>query len=415
MSTNTTKNTVLIAGAGLGGLCLAQALKKHSIPFKIFERDMKQNFRAQGYRLRISEFGILSLQYALDDKIWDLFDKTAALFELPGPKARINTFTAEPLAQGALGGGPPPGAQGDMTPYTVDRTAMRDVLLTGLEDELQFGKAVSRYEESADGVTVYFNDGSSETGALLVGADGVKSTIRQQLLPEYPFLDTEMRIMYGKSPLTAELKSKFLDNAQHGMSLLYDDGSMDNGPKTGVLEAIKFPQGKVVAHISLPDDYIYWVLVVRKEHMPIPDAEVLRLDNEASSDLALTLTDKWHPRVRAIIELQDRTQTSTLRMTSVDPEMPDWEATGRVTLLGDAIHALPPTGGAGVNTALRDAADLAQKIVQAGGSANITRDIVAEYEKDLREFARKWVGMSWQAGQKAFGLKSREECRKLTF
>jgi 2-polyprenyl-6-methoxyphenol hydroxylase-like FAD-dependent oxidoreductase len=415
MSTNTTNGTVLIAGAGLGGLCLAQALKKHSIPFKIFERDLKQNFRAQGYRLRISEFGILSLQYALNDEIWDLFEKTTALFEASRPGSRINTLTAEPLAQGALGGGPPAGAHGNMTPYTVDRTTMRDVLLMGLEDELQFGKVVIRYEESADGVTVYFNDGSSETGAFLVGADGVKSTIRRQLLPDYLYLDTEMRMLFGKSPMTTELKSKFLDNAQSGMSLLYDDGSMDNGPKTGVLEAIKFPQGKAVAHISLPDDYIYWVLVVRKEHMPIPDAEVLRLDNEASSDLALSLTEKWHPRVRSIIELQDRTQTSTLRMSSVDPEMPDWEATGRVTLLGDAIHALPPTGGAGVNTALRDAADLARKIVQAGGSENITRDIVAEYETDLRDFSRKWVAMSWGAGQKAFGLKSREECGKLIF
>lgn len=49
---------------------------------------------------------------------------------------RFNGLTGEPLS----GGGPPPNVHGQMKPYTVDRTTMCEVLLTGLEKEAHYGK-----------------------------------------------------------------------------------------------------------------------------------------------------------------------------------------------------------------------------------------------------------------------------------
>jgi cation diffusion facilitator CzcD-associated flavoprotein CzcO len=46
---------ISIIGAGLGGLCLAQALQKHGVAFDVYEKDVSPYSRAQGYRLRIDE------------------------------------------------------------------------------------------------------------------------------------------------------------------------------------------------------------------------------------------------------------------------------------------------------------------------------------------------------------------------
>lgn len=48
-------NKVLIIGAGPGGLVLAQILRRHGIPFEIFERDVERNTRSQGWAVALVE------------------------------------------------------------------------------------------------------------------------------------------------------------------------------------------------------------------------------------------------------------------------------------------------------------------------------------------------------------------------
>ncbi|MFK0120851.1 FAD-dependent oxidoreductase [Streptomyces sp. NPDC090994] len=71
----------------------------------------------------------------------------------------------------------------------------------------------------------------------------------------------------------------------------------------------------------------------------------------------------WHP---AVVELVERADQSTLAPMSVHRLEPvdTWE-TGRVTFLGDALHAMPPSFGSGANTALRDASSLAAALDRA--------------------------------------------------
>lgn len=98
----------------------------------------------------------------------------------------------------------------------------------------------------------------------------------------------------------------------------------------------------------------------------------------------------------------------------MDPKLPDWQSWERVTLLGDAIHAMPPTGGLGVNTALRDASDLARRIIKAHDNQEDLSGIVSKYDKELREYARKPLAISWGAGRKTFGLRPADQCERLS-
>jgi len=67
---------ILIMGAGVSGLCLAEGLRKNtSLPFRIFERDPSLHARTQGYRVRVSGEGIGALRHNLPA---DRFDRLLA-------------------------------------------------------------------------------------------------------------------------------------------------------------------------------------------------------------------------------------------------------------------------------------------------------------------------------------------------
>ena len=68
---------VLIAGAGVGGLSLAQGLRKESIDVTVFERDPEAVARGQGYRLRIDATGNKALAACLPGDLFELYRATA--------------------------------------------------------------------------------------------------------------------------------------------------------------------------------------------------------------------------------------------------------------------------------------------------------------------------------------------------
>jgi 2-polyprenyl-6-methoxyphenol hydroxylase-like FAD-dependent oxidoreductase len=83
----------------------------------------------------------------------------------------------------------------------------------------------------------------------------------------------------------------------------------------------------------------------------------------------------------------------------------------RVTALGDAIHVMPPTGGQGANTALRDAACLVEAIKSRGA----TLEGIRTFETKMREYALAAVKGSSRGGKWMFDQKSFEECKTVRF
>lgn len=397
---------VLISGAGLGGVCLAQALKKNNIPFKIFERYGQSNVSAQGYRLRITTHGVEALEKALTPEMFTLFEKTCA----DAPKLGVRV---KPDGSTVPFGGPPggPGGPGGRA-FTVDRSVFRDTLLTGLEGNVFFEKNLEHYTLHEDKVTVSFSDGTTEDGALLVGADGVRSCVRRQHIPNFKGLDTGMRIIFGKTPLTPEFLAKLPEEYRDGMSLVTNED--DNSQPVLMFESIQFPHAEEVSTLNMPGPYMYWVLVVHRSKIPSSDQDSWHLSSSEAANLANQLTSSWDPHIRTIFEMSDINQTSIRSILSAGPEIDPWRPSSRVTLLGDAAHVMPPTGAMGANTALRDAADLAQRIVSVGGVQNVDEAMVGSYEMDLRDFAKTAIELSWRGGMKSFGLIPVEECEPIS-
>ena len=68
---------VLIIGGGIGGLCLAQGLKKSGISVAVYERDRSVHFRGQGYRITIKKDGSQALRDCLPENLFNLCVATA--------------------------------------------------------------------------------------------------------------------------------------------------------------------------------------------------------------------------------------------------------------------------------------------------------------------------------------------------
>jgi 2-polyprenyl-6-methoxyphenol hydroxylase-like FAD-dependent oxidoreductase len=204
-----------IIGGGIGGLCLAQGLKRVGISFAVYERDRTPDARLQGYRLNIEPVGARAVHECLPPKLWSQLVATA------GDVGEGMIFYDEHLRQLMREDPrPPPAGPTDET-HAVSRATLRWLLLAGLEAEVTFGKEFVRFEKIVgDKVRAIFADGSSATGDVLVGADGVNSRVRRQLLPNAKVIDTGGFGIGGILPLNPAVEAWLPSPLLEGKSMI---------------------------------------------------------------------------------------------------------------------------------------------------------------------------------------------------
>lgn len=408
MSSSPLPLPILIIGTGVSGLALAQGLQKASIPFRLFERDTRLNVRAQGYRVRLQGHGTAALESLLTPEHYARIKATAPelVTQGMGPLHNLDALTAEEaptLFGGPGGGGPGPGPGPKFgtlmagKPMNQDRTVLRNVLMQGLEDSVTFGKEFESYEITSSGVVVRFSDGSEVEGTFLVGADGGRSKVKKQFLPELKLVDTQGRIIYGKTTLTPELERVFQQKALKGMIVIHD--RTQEKPLNVLLETMRFDKTLGDIGFALPQDYIYWVLIASTSRLPSLQT-LHNLTPLEAAQLSKDLTSHWDPSLHPLFSFQNVDQTALMRVLSVKPDLPFWEPSNRVTLIGDAVHVMSPSSGSGATTALRDAAGLVEAFREGG----VGRESVGRYEEGMRAYVRDVVTMSQVAGAKLFGM-----------
>ena len=210
---------VLIAGGGLAGLALAQGLLKSGHTVEVFERDADLN-RKQGYYLHFNAIGGEALRRVLPSDLFELYldtsresyDRAVSIVLDPG----FNEITSNPHM------GPP--NVGPRNHTGVHRRTLRQILSGRLGKQLHIGAPVVSYVEDADGVTATLADGSTAHGDVLVGADGIRSAVRSQLLPQVPVIATGVRGIgvFGRTPLTPELDALMPDILNQGVLMAVD-------------------------------------------------------------------------------------------------------------------------------------------------------------------------------------------------
>lgn len=115
---------------------------------------------------------------------------------------------------------------------------------------------------------------------------------------------------------------------------------------------------------------------------------------EAAHALTTSIVATWHDRLRRLV-YDTNPATITAMTVRTAARVGPWPA-GNVTVLGDAIHSMPPSRGVGANTALRDADLLGRNLVAAAADGDVTAAI-ADYERRMRGYGFAAVKASERA------------------
>ena len=312
------RGRVLIAGGGLGGIATALALQQQGIDSVVFER--ADQLRDGGAGLHIFTNGMLALAHL------GVADQVSAV----APSQSVCHFAT---STGRVIGEYPVGQfierYGQPT-VAVSRSHLHGVLREAFTGRIVTGAEVSGYTEHADGVTVHFADGTSEDGNLLIGADGVRSAVRSQLLGPRPPDYTGYIAWRGHAKMAA-----------------------DEFP-SGTFRALFGPAVRFTYYDIAPG-VVHWMSVAngpaggRDEGTPEQTLDMLRARHAG-----------WTAPVEHI--LGATVPESIIRSDVVDRKPDSVWGRGRVTLLGDAAHAMSFNIGQGACLAIEDALVLAEHL-----------------------------------------------------
>jgi 2-polyprenyl-6-methoxyphenol hydroxylase-like FAD-dependent oxidoreductase len=270
----------------------------------------------------------------------------------------------------------------------IARSTLREVLLEGLDDAVNFGKEFIRYEQTPNGkVTAFFADGTTAAGHVLVGADGTGSNVRKQYLPHAQIVDTGIVGAACRLPISRDRRGRLPEHLLTRLTSILPP----NGTYMIVTQSIYRSEAKYMDPMG---DHLIWVLV--SSRAPYGDADPKAMDGESIRRLALRMTDNWHPVLRNLIADCDPGRISAVPVLTSIPIEP-WESTN-ITLLGDAIHTMTPLQGLGGSSALRDAGRLCRELVEAHQGICTPTMAIRRYEKAMINYGfaavrrSAWVG-----------------------
>jgi FAD-dependent urate hydroxylase len=317
----------VVIGGGIAGPACAMALQKAGLEPVVCEA-RPAGAGEEGAFLTVASNGIDALRVLEADS-----PMLAAGF--PTPAIALRSHTGKRL------GATRTGRTGDAA--SVSRTLRRQDLHRALHDEaagrgipIAFGRRLVDVVESADGVRAVFDDGGEEHGDVLVGADGIHSTVRRLIDPAAP------------PPRYAGLVNT--GGFARGVAVAAEPGSYE----------MIFGRRAFFGYVAAPGGEVWWFANVPWRGEPTR-AELEAVDWRERL-LALFAGDRGP--ATELIEATDELARPT-PVHSI-PRLRTW-CRGRMVVVGDAAHAPSPTSGQGASLAIEDALVLARSLRDAPG------------------------------------------------
>lgn len=395
---------VVIIGGGIGGLALAQGLKKAGVSVAVYERDQTPSSRLQGYRVHINPAGSLALHACLPPELFAAFEQTCGkpnraihfLTEQMDTLLRLDEVMAPDIIDGSA----------IARHRSVSRITLRQVLLSGLDGVVHFGKTFAHYEECADGrIVAHFEDGTAADGDMLIAADGGGSRVRKQYLPQAVRIDTGVVGIAGKVFLDERTRRRLAPKLLDGISIVSARGgyglfaAMQEYAHAVRGDGIGGSDAQAGDHLDNGRSYLMWALSGRRDRLRASGDGPA--DSKALGGLALRAMEAWSDELSELVWLSDPSTLSLLPIRTSLPVAP-WEAS-RITLLGDAIHAMTPYRGIGANIALKDAMRLRDAIVAGESGERPLIDAIEAYEAEMLRYGFAAVKNSLRAMERTVG------------
>lgn len=315
---------VLVIGGGIAGTAAALALDKAGIPATLYEAH-PDNGEDIGAFLTLASNGMLAL---------DQLNAARAVADVGFPLTmmRLVSDTGTEITTSPLGD--------HEQPLTRYRCLRRAQLCAALQAEalrrtipIQHGKRLDSVVEDPAGVTATFTDGSTARGDLLIGADGLNSTLRSLIDPAAPPPRyVGQRVFYGYT--TAATPPS----------------------QIGRIDMIRGSTAAFGYAVS-PDGETHWFARVPGEEL-------------SASQIASTSPTQWRDWLVPLLQ-RDATPAADIVAATGDqllvtnthdlPAVPRWH-TRRILIIGDAAHTASPATGQGASMALEDAVILAKAL-----------------------------------------------------
>lgn len=330
-------STALVVGGGIAGLATAMALTEAGIRATVLEASTGEA-DGTGGMLTIAPNGLDALRIVgADDAVRAIGLPMNSMIMTDGRGRQIGEF---------------PGLSGLEPSRALWRTDLCRVLTEqaiarGIP--LETGRRFVGFDESPTGVTVRFADGSSASGDVLIGADGIHSTVRSLLDPAAPSPKQVPLLNFGATARTA------VPARSDAMYFAFG--------RRGFLGYWPQPNGTTAWFGNVPSTEQLSVSAARR----IPTEQWLERLRDVYAD---------DTPGRELLAHTNAVDLAAFGSTEIMPAAPVWHR-GRVVLVGDAAHAPSPSSGQGASLAIESGIQLAQCLRDLPGP----QEAYATYER----------------------------------